>query len=119
MTSSSSPLHIDAPSDSGLVPTGSRFALARPLFDFPNTQSAPDMAPQPFGMRFFRPAGEVRDMAPVPYRYCATRQLAITDDDTETPLISLPIAWERTTTGMTDGKTPGVEEFTMDYCGDR
>ncbi|MGH3610508.1 MAG: hypothetical protein ACRDRD_20835 [Pseudonocardiaceae bacterium] len=113
------PAHLDRPTHTGLVPVGYRFPLARPVFDLPASEEVPDSAPQPFGMRFFRPAGEVHDMAPIPYRYSTALQVAVTDDDTDTPLITLPIAWERTTTGITDGKGPGIEEFTMDYCGDQ
>lgn len=114
------PTPLDMPTDAGLVPAGYRFPLARPVFDLPHgEEEVSDSAPQPFGMRFFYPVGEVPDTVPVPYRYSPTLQLAVADDDTDTPLITLPVAWERTTSGITDGKGPGIEEFTMDYCGDQ
>lgn len=110
---------LDGPAHAGLAPVGSQFPLARPVSNLSPAESVPDSALQPFGLRFFRLAGDVRYVVPVAYRYSHALQVAVTDDGTDTPLISLPIAWERTTSGMTDGKSPGIEEFTMDYCGDR
>jgi hypothetical protein len=69
-------------------------------------------------MRFFRPAGPVEDMEPVPYRYSTALQVAVTDDGTETPLVTTIEAWDRTTTGEQDGHKGPSEEFKMDYCGD-
>lgn len=109
---------FDGPVRAELAPVGSQFPLARPVLDLPSAEHVPDSAPRPFGLRFFRPVGDLRDVAPVAYRYSPALQVAVTDDGTDTPLITLPIAWERTTTGITDGKRPGIEEFTMDYCGD-
>lgn len=111
---------LDAPATrTDLAPLGSQFPLARPVFDPPAAEDVPDSSPRPFGLRFFRPVGDVRVCAPVAYRYSPALQVAVTDDGTDTPLISLPIAWDRTTTGMTDGNKPGIEEFTMDHCGDQ
>ena len=99
----------------GLVPVGYQFPLARPIFDLPRTDEVDDAAPEPYGMRFFRPAGRVNDMHPIPHRYDAELQLAVTDDETATPLISLPYAPdEKTTTGNTDGSVGRGEEFTFD-----
>ncbi|MPZ67658.1 MAG: hypothetical protein GEU83_19920 [Pseudonocardiaceae bacterium] len=110
---------LDGPARADLGPVGSQFPLARAVFNLPPADDVPDSAPRPFGLRFFRLVGDVRDCAPVAYRYSSALQVAVTDDGTDTPLITLPIAWERTTTGMTDGKGPGIEEFTMDHCGDQ
>lgn len=109
---------LDRPARGGLAPVGYQFPLARPVFDVPSADDVPESAPEPFGMRFFRPTGDVQDMAPIPYRYSAELQVAVTDDGTKTPLITLPTAWDRTTTGSADGKGPNVEEFKMDYAGD-
>ncbi len=110
---------LDGSARAELAPVGSQFPLARPVFDHPPAEHVPDSAARPFGLRFFRPVGDVRDSAPVAYRYSPALQVAVSDDGTDTPLITLPIAWERTTSGITDGKNPGIEEFTMDYCGDQ
>lgn len=99
----------------GLVPVGYRFPLARPVFDLPAADRVPESAPVPFGVRFFRPTGKVEDMCPVPYRYSAGLQVAVTDDGTDTPLITLPEAADKkTTTGNQDGQVGRGEEFTFD-----
>jgi putative ATP-grasp target RiPP len=113
------PARLDRSARNGLAPIGSQFPLARPVFDLPSADDVPASAAEPFGMRFFRPVAPVQDMSPVPYRYNAVLQVAVTDDGTDTPLITLPIAWDRTTTGGADGNGPGVEEWTMDYAGDQ
>lgn len=106
---------LDRPA-SGLAPVGYQFPLARPVFDLPPADDVPDSAPEPFGLRFFRPVNTVAEMAPVPYRYSSARQVAVTDDDTDTPLVTTIEAWDKTTSGSADGKGPNIEEWTMDYC---
>lgn len=113
-------VHLVAlPMGGGVANSRSALPCTRPIFEHPPAERAPDSAPRPFGLRFFRPAGSIPATAPVPYRYCPVLQIVVADDGADTPLIALPIAWERTTTVMTDGKSPGIEEFTMDYCGDQ
>lgn len=97
------------------MPVGYRFPLAQPVFDLPAAEDVPDSAPEPFGLRFFRPSGKVEDMCPIPYRYQPELQVAVTDDGTDTPLITLPDAADKkTTTGTSDGHVPRGEEFTFD-----
>lgn len=105
--------------ESAWVPVEWRFALARPVLDPPPTGDGEtsDPASRPFGVRFFRPAGRAPAASPVPFRYCRQRQVAVAIG-TDMPLVDTVPAWERTTSGGADGKTPGVEEWHMDYHGD-
>ncbi len=70
-----------------LAPIGCQFALARPILDPPR------------------------------FRYDHERQLAVTDDDAAVPLIMMPGAPEKTTTGTAD-KNPRGEEFRIDFAAD-
>jgi putative ATP-grasp target RiPP len=101
----------------GLVPVGARFALAAP---HPGRAGDPPEEPaespaRPFGLRLFKPAGNLREVTLPPYRYCPVRQMAVTTDDPSEPLIRRLADWDRTTTGQTDGKDRPQEEWTMDY----
>lgn len=109
------PTHADRPTAEGLIPVGYRFPLARPTFDLPPADDVPESTPEPFGLRFFRPTGRVDDMCPIPYRYDTALQVAVTNDGTNTPLITLPEgADKKTTTGTSDGSVGRGEEFTFD-----
>lgn len=103
---------------SELTPAGHRFALRRPTFDVPSSDPVPETAPEPFGVRFFEPAVAVDGLKPIPHRYSTELQVAVTDDGTDTPLVTTIESWDRTTTGQLDGNKQPQEEFTMDYCGD-
>lgn len=109
---------IGRPAGGGLVPVGYQFPLARPIFDLPSADDLADSAPAPYGIRFFRPAGDVQDMVPIPYRYNAELQVAVTDDGTDTPLIDLAERLEPTTTGTSDGRHPRGEDFRTDPVPD-
>lgn len=95
-----------------LAPIGCQFALARPIHDPPPADDG--SGPEPFGLRFFRPTEKLG--APPRFRYDHERQLAVTDDGT--PLIMMPGAPEKTTTGTSDGKNPRGEEFRIDFTAD-
>lgn len=106
---------LDRSVDDGLVPSGYQFPLGRPIFDLPPADDVDDFAPAPYGLRHFHPAGDVTSMSPIPYRYDADLQLAVTDDESMTPLIALSHAPDqKTTTGNSDGSVGRGEEFTFD-----
>lgn len=113
------PVIQDRATEDGWVPAGWRFALGRPVLDPSSAEDGdtPNPASQPFGVRFFRPAGPEPTAPPVPFRYCRQRQVAVAIG-TDMPLVDTVPSWERTTSGGADGKTPGVEEWHMDYHGD-
>jgi putative ATP-grasp target RiPP len=99
-----------------LAPAGVRFALATP---HPARRPGPERSAAapvpPFGMRLYKPAGNLCEVTLPPHRYCPQRQVAVTDDDVAEPLIRRLVDWDRTTTGSTDGKDRPQEEWTMDY----
>lgn len=88
-----------------------RFPLSRPAQDVPAADAVPDIAAEPFGVRFFRAVNTVDELLPCSYVYDVVRQVAVSDDADRTPVILLPNAAERTTTGHTDGSKPRGEEF--------
>lgn len=98
-----------------LAPIGCQFALARPILDPPDATGR-SSGPEPFGMRFFRPTEKLGE--PPRFRYDHEHQLAVTDDNAATPLIMMPGAPEKTTTGTSDGKNPRGEEFRIDFAAD-
>lgn len=100
-----------------LAPVGMRFALATPRPAVPGavSETAEGRAARPFGLRFFRPAGDLRNMELPAYRYCPVRQVAVTDDGIGEPLIRRLVSWDKTTTGETDSQGQPQEEWTMDF----
>jgi hypothetical protein len=101
-----------------LAPFGCQFALARPIFDLPPADPVDSSTQEPFGMRFFLHTEKVGEFIPPRFRYDDEHQLAVTDDESATPLITLPASPEKTTTGHSDGKNPRGEEFRIDFAGD-
>lgn len=95
-----------------LVPVGYRFPLVRSILE-PPAESAAGSGPEPFGLRFFRPA--VAEDALPSFRYSRELQVAMTADGA-TPLIASSSAPEKTTTG--NGGSPRGEEFRIDFAGD-
>ncbi len=75
----------------------------------PETQPSPV---RPFGLRFFRATDAPGDWLGVPFRYCERRQVAVTDDGTDEPMLSRIMSWDHTTTGNLDGN----EEWKLDYA---
>ncbi|MDV6014015.1 hypothetical protein [Haloechinothrix sp. LS1_15] len=102
-----------------LAPVGQQFPLARPIFDFPPSETVPADAATPFGLRFFDASCPVNAMTPVSYEYSSRLQVAVATDGSETPLVTMIESWDKTTTGSADGNREGIEEWTMDYCGDQ
>lgn len=104
--------------DDGLAPIGAQFPLSRPVLDVPHGDDANVSIPSAFGLRFFRPTDELAAMVLPSFRYSIERQVAVTDDGTETPLITAAEPVEKTTTGYSDGGKPRGEEFRIDFTGD-
>lgn len=92
-----------------------RFALGRPHAEMTyQAIRSGDRPSRPFGLRFFRPAGEARGPG-LPYRYCPFRQLSVVDDGSEELVLNRVVNWDHTTTGELDGSKGPSEEWKMDY----
>ena len=101
------PVTIDtkssATSDDTLAPVSSRFSLACAYLDLPFSDVPPSGAEtRPFVLRVAgRPAARETSRLPR-VRYCPERQIAVTDDGLAAPVY--PMAADRTTIGVKDGK---------------
>jgi len=99
--------------DDVLAPESGRFTLATAFeeLDFSDAPAS-GAATRPFVLRVAGvPAPRFRRTLP-PARYCADRQLSVTDDDRAEPLFRL--GFERTTIGSKDGQDPAQEDWKPD-----
>jgi putative ATP-grasp target RiPP len=84
--------------DHCLVPVSAPFALSRA--GLPTSEEAPSgVQSRPFALQFARtPNRAVNDPLP-PYRYCPIRQVLVSDDGSDEPVV-----WQPTTVGSKDGR---------------
>ncbi|MPZ64275.1 MAG: putative ATP-grasp-modified RiPP [Pseudonocardiaceae bacterium] len=105
MTWESAPRFRDEP----LVPVGGRFPLSgaqMPVNDEP--PSGPTT--RPFALRFAREPSRVDTPSLPPHRYCADRQILVTDDLTARPVLG----FQTTTLFNKDGKDGPQEDWKPD-----
>lgn len=104
MLSSTAPVRDDR----CLVPVSARFALSR--VGLPTSEEFPSgVGTRPFALRFVRtPNLAMNDPLP-PYRYCPVRQVLVSDDDDDEPVV-----WDPTTIGSKDGKENPQEDWKPD-----
>lgn len=101
------------PVDDVLAPESGRFALATAFEELDFAGDGPSgPASRPYVLRVAgAPAPRFSRTLP-PARYCADRQISVTDDDRAEPLYGL--GFERTTIGSKDGQDPAQEDWKPD-----
>jgi putative ATP-grasp target RiPP len=104
MIGSGAPLRADR----CLVPVSARFALGRS--GLPTSEEGPSgIQTRPFALRFARTPNRAVNNPLPPYRYCPVRQVLVSDDGRDEPVV-----WEPTTVGSKDGKENPQEDWKPD-----
>ncbi len=96
------------PGDCCLVPVSARFAVSQS--GLPENEEAPSgPETRPFALRFARTVNRAMSDPLPSYRYCPRRQVLVSDDDEEEPVV-----WDPTTVGSKDGKENPQEDWKPD-----